>query len=167
MLMQFVHVSLGAVLAVGLSQSAMAQDSASTLLTISGEITLPSGDDTLSLDLDALMDLPVSTFETSTIWTDGVHSFTGVSLADLAEELGIEDGQFIATAINDYAVEIPLSDAVEGGPIIAYLMDGEEMTVRDKGPLWVIYPYDSDAEYRSEVVYSRSIWQLDRLEAVQ
>jgi hypothetical protein len=40
------------------------------------------------------------------------------------------------------------------------------MSVRDKGPLWVIYPYDSD-DYRSEVIYSRSIWQLDRLEVVQ
>jgi hypothetical protein len=46
-------------------------------------------------------------------------------------------------------------------------MDGNAMSVRDKGPLWVIYPYDSDAAYRTEVIYSRSIWQLDRLEVVQ
>jgi hypothetical protein len=85
----------------------------------------------------------------------------------LALEMGVNDGRLLATAINDYTVEIPLSDAVEGGPIIAYLMDGEEMSIRDKGPLWVIYPYDSDADFRSEVVYSRSIWQLDRLEILR
>jgi hypothetical protein len=85
----------------------------------------------------------------------------------LALEMGLNDGRFLATAINDYSVEIPLSDAVEGGPIIAYLMDGEEMSIRDKGPLWVIYPYDSDADFRSEVVFSRSIWQLDRLEILR
>jgi hypothetical protein len=45
-------------------------------------------------------------------------------------------------------------------------MDGKTMSVRDKGPLWIIYPYDSSADYRTEVVYSRSIWQLDRIEAV-
>ena len=72
-----------------------------------------------------------------------------------------------ATAINDYTVEIPVSDAVEGGPIIAYSVDGKPMSVRDKGPLWVIYPYDSGAQYRSEVIYSRSIWQLDRIEVVK
>jgi len=39
--------------------------------------------------------------------------------------------------------------------------------LREKGPLWVIYPYDSDAKFRTEVIYSRSIWQLDRLAIVQ
>ena len=74
-----------------------------------------------------------------------------------------EDGTITATAINDYAVEIPMSDAVEGGPIIAYHTNGEEMSRRDKGPLWVVYPYDSDIAYQTELVYSRSIWQLDRI----
>ena len=37
------------------------------------------------------------------------------------------------------------------------------MSVREKGPLWVIYPFDSDPEYQTEVIYSRSIWQLDRI----
>ncbi|UWR22004.1 molybdopterin-dependent oxidoreductase [Sulfitobacter sp. S190] len=156
-----------AALAIGLSHSALADNQPTPLLSISGDITTSSGESTLALDMGMLRALPETTFETSTIWTDGVHTFTGVSLADLMAELGVEDGTLVATAINDYAVEIPVSDAVEGGPIIAYLMDGEEMTVRDKGPLWVIYPYDSNADYRSEVVYSRSIWQLDRLEIVQ
>ena len=80
------------------------------------------------------------------------------------KQMGVTDGTLLATAINDYTVEIPVSDAVPGGPIVAYLMDGQEMPVRDKGPLWIVYPYDSSAAYRSEVVYSRSIWQLDRIE---
>ena len=37
------------------------------------------------------------------------------------------------------------------------------MTLRDKGPLWVIYPFDDDPRYRSETVYFRSIWQLNRI----
>jgi hypothetical protein len=81
--------------------------------------------------------------------------------------MGVSDGWFLATAINDYSVKIPMSDAVEGGPIVAYLMNGEEMSIRDKGPLWVIYPYDSDADFRSEVVFTRSIWQLDRLVVIR
>jgi hypothetical protein len=38
------------------------------------------------------------------------------------------------------------------------------MSVRDKGPLWLIYPYDSKAEYQSETIYSRSIWQLVKID---
>jgi len=168
MFTRYAQSTLGFVIALGISTtSLMAEETAAPLLAISSDTTLIDGNLTLKLDRDALMALPVTTFETSTIWTDGVHSFTGVSLADLAAEFSIKRGQFLATAINDYTVEIPFSDALEGGPIIAYLMDGEEMSVRDKGPLWVIYPYDNDADFRSEVIYSRSIWQLDRLEIVQ
>lgn len=168
MFTRFAQSTLGLIIALGVSTaSLMAEEISTPLLTISGDATLTDGSDILVLDRDALVELPATTFETSTIWTDGVHSFTGVSLVDLAAELGVENGQFLATAINDYTVEIPFSDAIEGGPIIAYLMDGEEMSVRDKGPLWVIYPYDADADFRSEVIYSRSIWQLDRLEIVQ
>ena len=167
MFQTIVRFAFAAALAAGVSQSAFADTHFTPVLTISGDVASTSDDTVLSMDMDMLRQLPATTFETSTIWTDGVHIFTGVSLMDLMAELGVEDGVLVATAINDYAVEIPVSDAVENGPIIAYLMDGEEMTVRDKGPLWVIYPYDSNADYRSEVVYSRSIWQLDRLEIVQ
>ncbi|RYH00550.1 oxidoreductase, partial [Salipiger sp. IMCC34102] len=81
----------------------------------------------LGFDRAALMDLPATTIRTSTIWTDGVHEFTGVALSDLVELLEVDGGTLLATAINDYTVEIPVSDAVEGGPIIAYQMDGAEM----------------------------------------
>ena len=92
--------------------------------------------------------------------------FQGVSLHLITDLLGVEDGTLLATALNDYSVEIPVSDAVAGGPIIAYARDGVEMSVRDKGPLWIIYPFDSDPRYQTAVVLSRSIWQLDRIDVL-
>ena len=68
-----------------------------------------------------------------------------------------------AVALNDYAVTIPASDAVEGGPIVAYAHNGQAMSVREKGPLWVVYPFDANDTYKSEEYYARSIWQLDRI----
>ena len=76
---------------------------------------------------------------------------------------GIESGTIQARAINDYTVSIPVSDAVGDGPMIAYRLNGEEMSIRDNGPLWIVYPYDSKSAYQTEVIYRRSIWQLDRL----
>ena len=38
------------------------------------------------------------------------------------------------------------------------------MPVRDKGPFFVIYPYDSKPELKSQVYYARSVWQVKRLE---
>jgi hypothetical protein len=47
--------------------------------------------------------------------------------------------------------------------ILALKRDGEYMPVRDKGPLFVVYPYDSDPELRSQKFYSRSAWQVKSL----
>lgn len=137
------------------------------ILTVTGRIATTNDGDSARFDLGMLEALEARTIETSTIWTEGTKVFQGVSLSTLVDRLGIEGARLRATAINDYTVEIPLSDAVEGGPMIAYRMDGEIMSVRNKGPLWVVYPYDSESDYRTEVIYSRSIWQLDRIEAVE
>lgn len=137
------------------------------VLTVSGAITTTNVDDTAQFDVEMLTKIDTTMIETTTIWTDGKQTFEGVSLDVLLAQLGVSEGTILATAINDYTVEIPVSDAVPGGPIIAYQMNGNAMSVRDKGPLWVVYPYDSSTDYQSEVIYARSIWQLDRLEIVE
>ncbi len=154
-------------LLVAFALPAMALDTAPTdtiVLTVSGEISEHNQNDTAVFDIEMLSKLPVTEFTTSTIWTEGEVNFTGVSLDVLLEQIGGTGTTMFATAINDYAVEIPVSDAQAGGPIVAYLMDGQPMSVRDKGPLWIVYPYDSNADFQSEIIYSRSIWQLDRIE---
>jgi hypothetical protein len=106
-------------------------------------------------------------FTTTTIWTDGPQSFSGVPLAALLAHLGIEDGTLRAIAANDYAVEIPVSSITDAAPILAFTQNGAPMSRRDRGPIWLVYPYDSDPVFRTEVIYSRSIWQLDRIEHIR
>ncbi|MCG3268370.1 molybdopterin-dependent oxidoreductase [Yoonia sp. I 8.24] len=137
------------------------------VLTVSGDIGAVNVDDTAQFDLEMLMSFDPVTIETTTIWTEGEQIFEGVALQALLERLEVTNGTVLATAINNYTVEIPVTDAVVGGPIVAYLLNGDTMSVREKGPLWIVYPYDASADYRSEVIYSRSIWQLDRIEIVQ
>jgi len=134
------------------------------VLTISGAITNTNGNGTASFDMDMLKALPATTFKTGTTWTVGVSSFTGVSLAALVSAVGATGNNLHSIAINDYAVEIPVTDAVEDGPILAYAMDEKPMPVRDKGPLWIIYPFDGKPVYKTEEIYSRSIWQLTKIE---
>jgi len=38
------------------------------------------------------------------------------------------------------------------------------MHVREKGPLWIVFPYDESSEFRTDYVYSQSVWQLSRLD---
>lgn len=160
---------LASILATGfIAGAALAQTldapSGEVVLTVTGDIAVRNADGAAVFDRAMLEAIEPVEFTTKTMWTEGPQVFTGVLLADLLALLGVTEGTLRATAINDYAVDIPVSDAVEGGPIVAYLLNGQPMSIRDKGPLWIVYPYDARREYRSEVIYSRSIWQLDRLE---
>ncbi|GGE23727.1 oxidoreductase [Primorskyibacter flagellatus] len=127
-------------------------------------LTITAGGDTHRLDADGLRALPVAEFVTTTIWTEGPQSFAGVRMTDLLDRLGISSGTMILTAANGYQVRVPVADFGPDGAIIAYDRNGEAMTLRDKGPLWLVYPYDSDPKFRTEIIYANSIWQLDRIE---
>jgi hypothetical protein len=70
----------------------------------------------------------------------------------------------VVTAINDYVTEIPRSDFETWPVILAIRHNGEAMPVRDKGPIFVIYPFDSDNTLNSEVYYGRSAWQVKSIE---
>ncbi|MBY6135987.1 molybdopterin-dependent oxidoreductase [Nocardioides marinus] len=163
--LQTIAISMLAMLP--LAAASQADPAGEVLLTVTGPMAGQAEAEAVQFDLEMLQELGTVEFETSTIWTQGVQTFEGVPLSALVESLGMSGTTLRATAINDYAVDIPISDAVEDGPIIAYKLNGEEMSVRDKGPLWIVYPYDSKKEYQSEVVYSRSIWQLDRIEVIE
>ena len=126
-------------------------------------ITGPGGIDH-SFTMDDLKQLPASSFRTSTIWTEGTNEFSGVSLKNLLETVSMSGRAIRAVALNDYAVDIPTEDTSNPDPLVAYAMNGKEMSVREKGPLWIIYPYDTKIEYQSETTYSRSIWQLRKIE---
>ena len=130
-------------------------------------LTVVGPDGTQTYDQTALQAFGPVSFATSTIWTEGQPTFTGVPLQTILTDAGIDQGTVSAVAINDYAVQIPVDEVTADYPIVAFQQDGQAMSVRDKGPLWVIYPYDSDPALQSEVTYARSIWQLVRIEAVR
>jgi hypothetical protein len=118
-----------------------------------------------SFDRAALEAMPRESFSTTTIWTKGKHEFTGVPLKLLLAAAGITSGTVRAVAMNDYAVTIPVDTLGAKAPIVADRIDGEPFGPRKKGPLWIVYPYDSNVTFQSEAAYGRSIWQLTRVVA--
>jgi hypothetical protein len=129
-------------------------------------IVMPSAGQARQVDLsrDDLLALPKRTVTTMTPWTEGLVEVEGVSLAELIRASGAKPSQIKATALNNYAVEIPASDAGIADVIVAYRKNGAFMSVRDKGPLWLIYPLTSQPELDTEATHSKMIWQLSSLE---
>lgn len=170
--MTFAALLRGSFVAVLLPTMAWAADplpapTEEVVLTVTGAIEAKTAEDRAELDLAGLEAMGTVTLQTSTIWTDGTITFRGVPLKTFLDRLGAKGSTLHITALNDYSVDVPVSDAVaEGGPILAFEANGKPLSVRDKGPIWLIYPYDSEAAFRTEVIYSRSIWQIARIEVL-
>jgi hypothetical protein len=100
---------------------------------------------------------------TGTPWNTGQVHFEGVPLESLMQVVGAKGSTVTAYALNDFTTKIPVSDFARFHPILAIKRDGQYMPVRDKGPLFIIYPFDSDPELKQQVYYNRSAWQVARL----
>lgn len=134
------------------------------ILTISGKIGATNAGQQARLDMKMIEALPQHSFTTRTPWYDRPVKFTGPLLSDVLTLVKANGTTISAIAINDYKISIPVTDTRKYKVIVARLLDDQPMAVRDKGPLFVIYPFDSDAELRSSTYYERSIWQLKALE---
>lgn len=134
------------------------------VLTIAGKIGVKNAGETARFDMKMLAALPQHSFTTSTPWYDRPVKFTGPLLADVLAAVKASGSTVSAVAINDYAIQIPVADTTQHKVIVARLLDDKPMPVREKGPLFVVYPFDDSATLRSSVYYERSIWQLKALD---
>ncbi len=134
------------------------------VLEVRGRVQRQNQDGCACFDMGMLAALPQVSFQARTPWYAGPRRFTGPLLRDVLAAAGAQGARLRLRALNDYRVELPWDDAQHHGPIVARLLDGAPMAVRDKGPLFLIYPFDDRPELRSAVYYSRSAWQLWKIE---
>jgi len=138
---------------------------AKVVLSVVGLVGNTNADQRADFDMAMLEALPQHSFSTSTPWFKTARRFSGPLLRDVLAAAGSRAGKTLrAVALNDYKVEIPVEDALRHKVLMATRLDGAQMPVREKGPLFIIYPYDENADLRSERFYSRSAWQLRTLE---
>jgi hypothetical protein len=140
------------------------QPSGRVLLTITGNIDRTNADGRAEFDRQMLEELGVTGFATSTSWTDGAPRFEGVLARDVLKAVGASGDTVTATALNDYSIEIPVADFESYPVLFAMRMDGTELTRRDKGPIWIVYPRDGHRELQNQKVDARWIWQLVKLQ---
>lgn len=135
------------------------------------DITLADGAQ-ISITEEQIFALDQSMLATSTAWTDGVPRFEGPLVRDVLETFaGVQskshggNGYTLRfTAANDYSTQIPLAVFYDYDALLATSMNGQRLTLRDKGPLWVVYPAADYPELGELVHSSRWIWQLIEIE---
>lgn len=134
------------------------------ILVIKGAISETNSPDGAAFDLDMLEALQGRTATMKTPWTEGEPEFRGPLGRALLDAVGAKGETLKVTALNDYSADVPVSDFLEHDVMLATRMNGAPMSVREKGPLFIIYPFDKEPGLYNELYFSRSVWQISSIE---
>jgi hypothetical protein len=118
-------------------------------------------------DLQAFDGMPQKSLETQlppSLGLTGLHQWSGVPLSHIAALLGAgPDAEIQLIALNNYTVSVPMSDLRRYDPVLASRRNGKPLSVRDKGPFILIYPFDQYRELDAQDYLNRSIWQVHEI----
>ncbi|PZX11348.1 hypothetical protein LX81_03939 [Palleronia aestuarii] len=159
-----IALGLTVLLPNAVAADALARPTGPVVLTISGDIEKTNAEGAAEFDLEMLEALPGRETVIDTPWYSGTKTFSGPLISAVLDAVGAGEGALKVIALNDYTAEIPRDDVDEYPVILATRIDGERMSVREKGPSFVIYPFDVDRDLYSEVIFGRSVWQVAAIE---
>ncbi len=150
--------------ACGAQASELLPPSTEIVLTAKGLLGRTNAGDEAHLDRELLESFGTATLTTWTPWTDGEIEFEGLPLRSLVAGLEARGTAIQMRALNDYHIAIPMSDVQNYDILVAWRAGGVDLTRRDRGPLWVVYPWSAHPDLDRRVTSQRSIWQLYELE---
>lgn len=159
----FLIAAAGLIAGASGASAAMSPPGQKPHLRVSGRIRAMNERDAAVFDRDMLWSLGRAAFTTTTPWHTGPVAFEGVSMARLMRAVEAEGEMVTAVALNDYVVDIPLADFETFDTLLAMRVDGRDIGVREKGPFFVVYPFDRTTTLRSEKYFARSAWQVKEL----
>ena len=133
------------------------------VLRVDGNVTVANVEAATVFDLKMLKSLGTHSFSSKTEWLDGTPTFTGVPLKALIEKVGASGTEILAMAADGYAISIPMTDIDRYTILLVYAIDGKELDVTDKGPLWVMYRWDHMSPQEIEDKSPNAVWQLQQL----
>lgn len=133
------------------------------ILVVSGNIEITNSDGKAEFDREMLYSLGLTKVETSTSWTDGTQVFEGVLARAVLGRVGASGTTAVATALNDFIAPVPIAEMEKYDVLLATIMNGKQMEVSDKGPIWIVYPRNDNPELQDTKFNDRWVWQLREL----
>ncbi|MFA0086683.1 hypothetical protein ACE1OE_12590 [Vibrio sp. E150_011] len=115
-------------------------------------------------DSQQLLNMAQHTITTDLPWLNSASTFSGVTFEDLFNDAGLDIPYTVTlTALNNYQIVLDKKDIEQFSPIIAILKDGNPMSVREKGPYWVIFSLELYPELDNTDYHAKMIWQLKEI----
>ena len=114
----------------------------------------------IALSEAQLLALPNHTITTATEWTPRSR-FDGPLLSDVLALARVRGKSIRLFALDDYSITIPWSDMDRYGIILAHSQNGERLSKRKFGPLFLMYPRDQYASaLDTPTGAEKFIWQV-------
>lgn len=142
----------------------LAAPSGPVVLTVTGKIAQTNGAAGAQFDIAMLEALPRRVAKVTTPWAEGVNAFEGPLARAVLQAVGAKGSKLRITALNDYSAEVPFEDFMKFDVILALKKNDAYLTVRHQGPIFVIYPFDTNPDLYNEVYFGRSVWQVKSIE---
>jgi hypothetical protein len=155
-------MAVGMQATTGWLSPAHAQGKADTILTVTRKSAVAG---VTEFSRESLEGIGPGKLLTKTPWDHSPVEFEGVFLSEFASRIGATNRDMKLTALNDYSIMLPASDA-KYNPLLATRRSGQPLQVRDKGPVFVVYPFDQHPELANETIYARCIWQVCRVDVL-
>lgn len=164
--MKFLIATIASVLLLSGAAMALDRPTGPVILTISGNVENVNGDGVALFDREMLARLERREAQMETPWASKPTRFSGPYLRAVLDAAGAKGARLVVRALNDYSAEIPIEDAYDYDTMLADEVDGQPMSVREKGPLMVVYPFDKEPRLYNERYFARSVWQIREIEVL-
>lgn len=135
------------------------------ILTVTGKIGAANDGDAIVMDLAALEAVGLVDYTVTDPFENKEITYRGVLMSDLLALWGVPDDATTLhmVALNDYAVDVPLSEVRKYPVVFALQADGEYLPVSTRGPAMLVFPYD-DFEFEQQVYNDYWIWQIKSID---
>ncbi|MEM7672114.1 MAG: hypothetical protein AAF212_02120 [Verrucomicrobiota bacterium] len=176
LLQKFESMTLVCVLLLGWGAAAFAQPelvdesgrisapNGKPILHVTGKIQVSTDGESAIFDYDLLKQFPQHSLRVKSPWFDTEHTQSGPLLKDVLEFLGVRGGSMYVQALNGYAASVPVADAQNLKVLLSIDRDGKPLRVREKGPVFITYPFTEMPELHDEMVYAKSVWMVKSIE---
>ncbi len=133
------------------------------ILTISGAVQNHNAKGLVYLDRPMIEDIGLSELTTHTVYSSKAHNWHGVLMRDLLSYVGAKGKTIEVHALDGYRTEIPVRDFYDYDVLLATRQDGQDLSIRRRGPIRIIYPIDHDESLLDPKYTSRFVWQIEKI----
>lgn len=113
----------------------------------------------LILSAKQLEELPQKTFKTMHTWAPIAQEFSGPLLADVLKLACPNVRDIYLRSLDQYSVMVNFPTVAKYEPIVALKINGQSLTIRERGPLWLMVNTDG-YKIPTRSLDNMLVWQL-------